>query len=249
MERENFILITGASSGIGREIAIRLSKEHNVIINGRNSEQLSLTKELCSTNTSQLIWQYDLNNIENVEDAVSSFIKENDISISHFVHCAGYMKTYPLKMVNLSLLSSTFNINVFSATLIIKTLTNKRLNANALKSIVLISSNISNFGAKAFSVYGASKSALDGIMRSLAVELAPNVRINSVLPGSVRTTMTEQIFENEELIERMSATYPLGLGDVNDIYEAVAFLLFDHSRWITGQQLFVDGGRTINISG
>ena len=86
-------------------------------------------------------------------------------------------------------------------------------------------------------------------MRSLAVELAPHVRVNSVLPGGVRTRMTENMYQDEELISRMAATYPLGLGNVSDISQAVRFLLSDEARWITGQQLTVDGGRTINVTG
>ena len=86
-------------------------------------------------------------------------------------------------------------------------------------------------------------------MRSLAVELAPRVRVNSVLPGGVRTAMTEHMYQDENLIERMAADYPLGLGEVKDIYMAVKFLLSDEARWVTGQQFTVDGGRTINITG
>jgi NAD(P)-dependent dehydrogenase (short-subunit alcohol dehydrogenase family) len=86
-------------------------------------------------------------------------------------------------------------------------------------------------------------------MKSLAMELAPNIRVNAVLPGAVRTTLTEHIFEDENLINRMKETYPLGLGTTTDIYDAVKFLLSDESRWITGQQLYVDGGRTVNITG
>ena len=135
-----------------------------------------------------------------------------------------------------------------STALITKTLVGRK-NQKALESAVFISSNISNFGAKAFSVYSSAKSGLDGLMRSLSVELAPEVRINSVLPGSVRTRMTEHIYENEEVINRMVETYPLGLGDTNDIYQAVRFLLSKEARWITGQQLTVDGGRTVNVTG
>ena len=98
-------------------------------------------------------------------------------------------------------------------------------------------------------MYSATKAGLDGLMRSLAMELAPDVRINSVLPGGVRTRMTEHMYENEELINRMAATYPLGLGTTTDIYKAVRFLLSDNARWITGQQLTVDGGRTVNVTG
>ena len=86
-------------------------------------------------------------------------------------------------------------------------------------------------------------------MKSLAMELAPNIRVNSVLPGAVRTSLTEHIFEEEALINRMKETYPLDLGSTIDIYEAVKFLLSNESRWITGQQIYVDGGRTVNITG
>ena len=138
---------------------------------------------------------------------------------------------------------------LFAGAALVKALMNRKVNAGALKSVVFISSNISNFGAKAFSVYGASKGAVDSLMRSLAVELAPRVRVNSVLPGGVRTAMTEHMYQDENLVNRIAAAYPLGLGEVKDIYMTVNFLLSDAARWVTGQQFTVDGGRTINITG
>jgi NAD(P)-dependent dehydrogenase (short-subunit alcohol dehydrogenase family) len=243
------ILITGASSGMGREMAIRFSASYRVIVNGRNLERLEETVSKCQQSSQQLIWQYDLANVDELETSFTSFLKDNDVLMDYFVHCAGMMKNYPLKMVNLELLQQTFNTNVFSAELITKMLVNKKLNNGALKSIVYISSNISGFGAKAHSVYGASKGALDAMMKSLAMELAPGIRVNSVLPGAVRTALTEHIFEDEDLINRMKDTYPLGIGTTTDIYEAVKFLLSDEARWITGQQITVDGGRTVNITG
>ncbi|OQA45032.1 MAG: putative 2,4-dienoyl-CoA reductase [Bacteroidetes bacterium ADurb.Bin302] len=248
-EKKKFILVTGASSGIGRRISIGLSSTYNIILNGRNLERLIETKEKCSIYTEQLIFPSDLSNINGLEEELSSFIKEHNIEIQKFVHCAGFMKMVPLKMVNIETINTTFATNIFSAALIIKVLTNRKLNNAALTTVVLISSNISNFGAKAFSIYGASKAGLDGLMRSLAVELAPKVRINSVLPGAVKTEMTESIYEDEETVKRMEATYPLGLGETSDIFEIVDFLLSEKARWITGQQITVDGGRTINITG
>ena len=159
------------------------------------------------------------------------------------------MKLVPLKMISTDIINSTFATNLFSPSIILKVLSNRKINNSALSSVVFISSNISNFGAKAFSLYGASKAGLDGLMRNLAVELAPKVRINSVLPGAVRTDMTESIFNNVDTIKRMESTYPLGLGNIQDIYGIVEFLLSEKARWITGQQFTVDGGRTINISG
>ncbi len=247
-EKKKFILVTGASSGIGRRISIGLSSTYNIILNGRNLERLIETKEKCSIYTEQLIFPSDLSNINGLEEELSSFIKEHNIEIQKFVHCAGFMKMVPLKTVNIETINTTFATNIFSAALIIKVLTNRKLNNAALTTVVLISSNISNFGAKAFSIYGASKAGLDGLMRSLAVELAPKVRINSVLPGAVKTEMTESIYEDEETVKRMEATYPLGLGETSDIFEIVDFLLSEKARWITGQQFTVDGGRTINIT-
>lgn len=243
------ILITGASSGMGREMAIRFSGQYRVIVNGRNIERLQETVSMCQNSDQHLIWQYDLSNIDGLEESLTSFLKANVITVNYYVHSAGMMKNYPIKMVNVELLQQTFNTNVFSAELITKLLVNKKLNNNSLKSIVYISSNISGFGAKAHSVYGASKGALDAMMKSLAMELAPNIRVNSILPGGVRTALTEHVFENEELINRLKETYPLGLGTTSDIYEAVKFLLSEEARWITGQQITVDGGRTVNITG
>jgi len=86
-------------------------------------------------------------------------------------------------------------------------------------------------------------------MRCLAVELAPRVRVNSVLPGAVKTEMTDGIFADDEIAGRMEKEYPLGIGSPEDIADMVRFLLSENAKWITGQQLTVDGGRTINISG
>jgi NAD(P)-dependent dehydrogenase (short-subunit alcohol dehydrogenase family) len=247
--KSNFVLVTGASSGIGKEIAIQLSKEYNIVLHGRDLDRLNEVKSLCVRPENQLIWQQDLNDVEGIEASLVLFLKSNEIGIDKYVQCAGYMKLAPLKISSLSVLSKSFNTNVISASLICKVLSSKRSNSAGLLSIVFISSNISNMGAKGMSAYGASKGAVDTLMRCLAVELAPKTRVNSVLPGAVLTEMTQNIFENDEVRTRMQGTYPLGFGEPNDIYQIVNFLLSNKSKWITGQQITVDGGRSINISG
>lgn len=249
MEKKQFVLVTGATSGIGKEIAIQLSNNYNVVLHGRNLEKLSGVEALCNPVNTILKWFNNLEEVDRVENSLASFISTSSIEIFKFVHCAGVMKMAPLKMSTLSVLQQTFNVNVFAPNLICKVLTNKKANNSTLNSAVFISSNISNHGAKAMSAYGSSKSALDGLMRSLAVELAPKVRVNSVLPGAVETEMTKDILGNEEVKERMLAVYPLGIGTPGDISQAVSFLLSENAKWITGQQFTVDGGRTINISG
>lgn len=243
------LFLTGATAGIGEEIAIVLSQYYNLILSGRNIDRLKEVKDKCYKENEIYILPIDLSDIDNIERILTDFIVKEQLTIQKFVHCAGYMKLVPLKLVNLDLIRDTFNTNVFSANIIVKLLLNRKWNKSALNNVVFISSNISNMGAKAMSTYGSSKAALDGLMRSLAVELAPNVRVNSVLPGAVVTEMTKAIFENEEVKRRMEAQYPLGVGMPSDIATAVQFLLSNESRWITGQQLTVDGARSINITG
>jgi NAD(P)-dependent dehydrogenase (short-subunit alcohol dehydrogenase family) len=247
--KSNFVLVTGASSGIGKEIAIQLSKEYNIVLHGRDLDRLNEVKSLCVRPENQLIWQQDLNEVESIEASLILFLTKNEIVVDKYVQCAGYMKLAPLKISSLSVLLKSFNTNVISASLICKVLSGKKSNQSALNAVVFISSNISNMGAKGMSAYGASKGAVDTLMRCLAVELAPKTRVNSVLPGAVLTEMTQNIFENDEVRTRMQGTYPLGFGEPNDIYQIVNFLLSDKSKWITGQQITVDGGRSINISG
>lgn len=242
----DYTLITGASSGVGRELAVHLSKSHKLILNGRNEERLLETKNMCEGDS--IVWSYDLENVQNLEVALSQYMKENEIRISYFVHCAGLMKMIPIRSVGVETLSSIYGVNVFAPALITKTLASRKINARNLKAVVFISSNISNRGAAAFSVYGSSKAALDGLMRNLAVELAPNVRVNSVLPGGMITEMTKDIFNDEEKRAEFERNYPLGIGTPNYIAPTVNFLLSDDARWITGQQFTVDGGRTIDIT-
>lgn len=243
------VFITGATSGIGETLSIGLSNNYNVIISGRDLKKLESLQKKCSTKNEVYILTLDLASLNGLQRSISVFLDEKNITIDKFVHCAGFMKMVPLKLVSQELIMETFATNIFSANMIIKFLLNRKINNSALNNVVLISSNISDRGAKAMSTYGSSKAALDGMMRSLAVELAPKVRVNSVLPGAVLTEMTKSIFENEEVNARMTAQYPLGIGVPNDIYEAVQFLLSEQSRWITGHQLTVDGGRSINITG
>ena len=189
-----------------------------------------------------------MSDTQNLESDLASFIKEKDAKISGFVHCAGVMKMIPLKSANYEAFSITYAVNVFAPALITKVLASRRINEHNLKSVVFISSNISNRGARSFSIYGSSKSALDGLMRNLAMELAPTVRVNSVLPGGMITEMTKEIFSDEAKKTEFEKNYPLGIGTPLDISGIVDFLLSDNSKWITGQQITVDGGRTIDIT-
>ena len=143
--------------------------------------------------------------------------------------------------MEIAFVTQLFNVNLFSAMEIIRPLTQKKVNQGALRSITFISSIATRVGASGYSVYAASKGAVNAMSISLAVELAPTVRVNAVLPGIVETQMTKEYFTNPDFV----AFYPLGLGYPEDMADAVEFLSSDRARWITGQELVVDGGRSV----
>lgn len=247
-EDDHYLLITGASSGIGRDMAIDLSRRHRLILNGRDAARLAETRERCHTPERHLCWPFDLAEVERLADALPNLLTSKDVRVSGFVHCAALLKVLPLRSISIAHAQAVMNTNTFAAMEITRLLLRKTVNTKALKHVVFISTIASQFGAKGFTAYCASKAGLDGLMKALAVELAPDVRVNSVLPGGVRTPMTEAMYADPATAERLTRDYPLGVGLPSDISKAVGFLLSSEARWITGHQLVVDGGRTANIS-
>lgn len=243
-----YVLITGASSGIGREMAISLSAQYRLILNGRDAERLQATQAACRSPERQLCWVRDLADVGTLSETLPPFLEQYDATVTGFVHCAAMLNVLPLRSITIRHAQDVMNTNALAAMEITRLLMRKNVNHKALKSIVFISSIASQFGAKGFSAYCASKAALDGLMKALAVELGPEVRVNSVLPGGVSTPMTQAMFDDPATAERLTKDYPLGVGLPSDITSAVAFLISEQARWITGHQMVVDGGRSANIS-
>ena len=240
----SYTLITGASSGIGQAVACRLSSSRNLILCGRDEERLVRTQTACCNSDRHLGWNFDLRQTETLSDALADLLGVNSATVDCFVHCAGVSSVSPARLMNLRAVQEVFAVNLFSAMEIVRVLLGRKVNFGALRSVLFISSIYARRGAKGSSVYSASKGGIEALTRSLAVELAPAIRVNCIAPGAVRTPMAAMTFEDSEMAAKLRQEYPLGLGEAADIGEAVEFLLSDRARWICGQVLTVDGGRT-----
>ena len=245
--QKKYTLITGASSGIGREISIRLSHKCNLILHGRDLERLEETKNMCAKNN-HILWSCDLGSDLNISDELAGLINNNSIVVNNFIHCAGTVTVIHARNITRAISNKIMNVNFSSALEITSTLLKNKINQQELKSVVFISSIWSKFGARGYSLYCASKGALDAAMRALAIELAPIVRVNSILLGAVNTPMSYKSFSDKEIFENINKQYPLGSGKTEDAAFMVDFLLSDNAKWMTGQQIVLDGGRTINMS-
>ena len=148
----------------------------------------------------------------------------------------------PLRLFELQDTMSIFNVNVFSIIEIMRALASKSKREH-LRSVVLLSAYFSKFGDKGNVVYSSSKGALNSMVKGLAVEF-PQSRFNSLILGAVRTRMTEHLFQEESDPTRF-ARYILGTGQPSVVADAVDFLLKD-DLWMTGQEVFLDGGASIS---
>jgi len=238
------IIVTGASSGIGRQCAITFSQlGANVILIARNKERLKDTfnklKEGNHLIISQNVTEYD--KLEEVVDTAVNKIGK----ISGFVHSAGIEMTLPLRSMQPSYYEEMFAINVISGFELARIISKKKYIDENGGSFVFISSIMGIIGNAALVGYSASKGALISAIKSMAIELArKNIKVNSISPGYIKTEMTKKMFNyiSEESKKQIIDMHPLGLGQSEDIANACAFLLSDASRWITGINLIVDGG-------
>ena len=234
------ILVTGASSGMGRVFCQMIAKEGaSVSLIARNEERLRET--LCKMEgDGHQYYVCDLTDIEQLKTTIGGLKPVDGV-----VFCAGINEFVPLKFVKQDKLEKIFQTNYFSQVILTHMLAKKKLiKKNA--SLVYISSLSSMLGVAGTLLYASSKAALNSAVRVIAAELAPQgVRANAICPGIVRTEMLSGTNIDEDTFTKQAADYPLGLGTPEDVGNAVLYHLSDGSRWLTGNCMIIDGGYSL----
>lgn len=234
------ILVTGASSGMGRVFCQIISKEGaRVSLLARNEERLNVTlTKMCGEGH-----KYYLCDLTK-EEEIKSTIEQLE-ALDGVVFCAGINDFVPLKFVKQDKLQRIFQTNYFSQVILTQMLVKKKL-IKRQASLVYISSLSSILGVSGTLLYASSKAALNSAVRVIAAELAPQgIRANAICPGIVRTEMLGNTNIDEETFTKQAADYPLGLGSPEDVGNAVLYHLSDGSRWLTGNCMVIDGGYSL----
>jgi NAD(P)-dependent dehydrogenase (short-subunit alcohol dehydrogenase family) len=235
------ILVTGASSGIGRAASILISQlGGQVILVGRNEQRLQETYHQLD-GTGHLAISFDLCVFDKYSELFREILSEGD-KLSGFVHCAGVAKVIPIRVVSYKAIMSTMEINYVSFMELVKYYCKGKISCGG--SIVAVSAINAHYPQKCMSVYAASKGAVEMAVSSLAVELyEKDIRINTVVPGPIKTPMSAKFNEIAEGEENIVGRQLMSMGEPEDVANMIVYLLSDMSKFITGRNFFVDGGR------
>ncbi len=239
------ILVTGASSGIGRACAIEMShRGAEVLAVARREAELSETLSML-TGSNHRSFVFDLERVDTINSWMNEVASQTG-AIDGIIHCAGIFKTMPLRGVSAEAFRSIMQINVEAGFFLAKAFRQKNVRA-ASGSIVFMGSVMSLVGQPGLSAYCTSKGALVSLTKSLAIELAPEkIRVNLIAPGQVETPMMHQSTGTvpEASVEAIRKSHPLGIGQAEDVACACVYLMADAAKWVTGTTLVVDGGYT-----
>ena len=236
------ILVTGASSGIGRTTALECSRMGALLVlTGRNVERLHETLSTLEGDGHQAI-SADLTNTESLASLVDNVGK-----LDGLVLCAGQGNVIPMKLATRQRIEPTFDINYFAPVELVRLLLKKKCIQDGASLVFVASIGGIDSITIGNGVYGASKAALNSTMKFFALELAPKrIRCNSVCPGMVNTSLIKGGALSEEQHKADMETYPLKrYGEPQDIAYGIIYLLSDAAAWVTGHSLVIDGGVTI----
>lgn len=236
------ILVTGASSGIGKAIAIECSKMGaTMVITARNQERLTETLNELEGDGHKMVIA-DLSTQEGIDKVVNE-----TPSLNGLVLCAGRANTLPMLFSSTDKFEPVFNINFFSPVELFRLLVKKKLLVRESSVVMIASIGGIRRATPGNGIYGASKAALNTIMKYCAREYGSTklIRVNSICPGMVETPLIHLGVLTEEQLEADRKRYPLQrYGQPIDIAHAAVYLLSEASSWVTGHELIVDGGVT-----
>ena len=236
------ILITRASSGIGKATAIECSKlGAKVIITGRNRLRLEETFSSMSGNAHLLI-EADLQYPSDIDMLIDSLPMLDGV-----VNNAGMTKTIPMAFISEEILLDVLRINTISPILITQKLLKRRKLAKSASIVFTSSISGNSVGVLGNTIYSTTKAAVNGFVKNAALELAPkNIRVNTVCPGMIDTGILSSGIITEEQLDEERKKYPLKrFGKPEEIAYAIIYLLSDASSFVTGSNLFIDGGFTL----
>jgi NAD(P)-dependent dehydrogenase (short-subunit alcohol dehydrogenase family) len=237
-------LITGAGSGIGRAVANLLARRGAATSLVDVAEAGMAATAAGLAGSGHRTHSFDLRKTEQIDTLVASVVEAGGL-LHGVVHAAGIQQVAPVRVLQPASWKEIFAVNTEAGLALAKTLSSRKVYAGSDGAVVFISSVIGLTGSPGAVAYSMSKSALHGMTRSLALDLAPRkIRVNCVAPGFVRTPLLERTEKlwTEEQRRQVEARHPLGFGEPEDVANAVAFLLADTGRWITGTVMVVDGG-------
>ena len=238
------IIITGASSGLGRQCAIDCSRMGaKVMLIARNEERLAQTLSEMD-GEGHAVYSCDLSNISGIKELIKRIVSEHG-KIDGLLHAAGISSVTPLKLVKPEMYEQFFTTNVSTSIELTKEITRMGNYTKGSCSLVYFASIMGVVGEKGKTLYSATKGALISAARSMSLELASKgVRVNTVSPGAILTPInaSQPYMADPEKRKALEEKHPLGLGRPEDISYTCIFLLSDASRWITGQNIIVDGG-------
>ena len=235
------ILVTGASSGSGQATAVECAQMGaEVVITGRDTERLQATADLMGTLNAQIA--ADLTNQEDVERLVASLSP-----LDGAVLCAGNSTTLPLQFGSREKFDEMFNVNFFAPVELLRLMYKKKVLQKGASVVLIASIGGTHSFMPGNGVYGASKAALNSLMKYAAREYASRkIRVNSICPGMVDTPLIHRGTITEEQLAEDAKRYPLGrYGKPDDIANGAVYLLSDASSWLTGHDLVIDGGFSI----
>ena len=242
----NCYLITGATSGLGKKIAIELANQnYSVVISGRNKRKLEKISKMKKNIDSFISIDFEKEN--NLEDLKNLFIKKK-IKLNGIIHFGAIHNFSPLRSISYEIFKKVYRVNVFSLINLIKFFSDYKYRDKKNSSIVSISSVSSLEGNKGISLYSSSKAATNNLVKCFAKELAnKKIRINSIIVGHTTEGMGKKINTklNKYQIDELMNKHALGFGSHRDVLNAVKFLVSNESKWITGTELVVDGGYLI----